>query len=219
MRLELGTPVRCTDGDLGELTDVVIDPTSRCVTHLVVAPNAEPGRARLVPIGLADADDDSRTIVLTCTRAEATALESLDAIAFLRPGQLPVADPDWDVGIEDYLAMPYYSATGLGDDPGLYDTQASISYHRVPKGEVEVRRSSLVTSCDDHQLGRVDGFVVDAGQHITHIVLERGHLWGRREVAIPIGAVATVKTDAVAIDLTREEVGELPAARVHRWPH
>jgi hypothetical protein len=217
MRLELGTPVRCADGVLGELTDVVIDPTSRRVTHLVVGPKAEPGGARLVPIALAAADDDSAAIVLACTREEAAALESLDEVAYVRAGPLSVADPDWDVGVENYLATPYYSATGLGDDPGLYDTGMTMSYHRVPKGEVEVRRSSLVTSCDDHLLGRVDGFVVDAGQRITHIVLERGHLWGRREVAIPIGAVATVKTDAVTIDLTREQVGALPAARVHRW--
>jgi sporulation protein YlmC with PRC-barrel domain len=219
MRLELGTPVRCADGVLGELTDVVIDPTSRRVTHLVVGPKAEPGGARLVPIDLAAADDGSAAIVLACTREEAAALESLDEVAYVRAGRMSVADPDWDVGVEDYLATPYYSATGLGDDPGLYDTGMTMSYHRVPKGEVEVRRSSVVTSSDDHLLGRVDGFVVDAGQRITHIVLERGHLWGRREVAIPIGAVATVKTDAVTIDLTREQVGELPAARVHRWSH
>jgi sporulation protein YlmC with PRC-barrel domain len=217
MRLELGTPVRCADGVLGELMDVVVDPTSRRVTHLVVGPKAEPGDARLVPIALADPDDDSPAIVLACTREDAAALESLDEVAYLRADQIPVADPDWDVGVEDYLAMPYYSATGIGDDPGLYDTHVTISYHRVPKGEVEVRRSSLVTSSDDHLLGRVDGFVVDAGQHITHLVLERGHLWGRREVTIPIGAVAAVETDAVTIDLTREQVGELPSARVHRW--
>jgi PRC-barrel domain protein len=217
MRLELGTPVRCADGALGELTDVVIDPTSRRVTHLVVGPKADPGGARLVPIALAGADGDSPAIVLACTREEAAALDSLDEVAYLRADQIPVADPDWDVGVEDYLAMPYYSATGIGEDPGLYDTHVTMSYHRVPKGEVEVRRSSLVTSSDDHLLGRVDGFVVDAEQRITHLVLERGHLWGRREVAIPIGAVATVQTDAVTIDLTREQVGELPATRVHRW--
>ena len=63
-------------------------------------------------------------------------------------------------------------------------------YDRVPKGEVGVRRASAVISADGHSLGEVDGFVVDADEHITHFVLERGHLWGRKEVTIPIGAVA-----------------------------
>jgi hypothetical protein len=47
--------------------------------------------------------------------------------------------------------------------------------------------------------------------------LERGHLWGRREVTIPIGAVAKVETDTVTLRMSREEVGELPSVRVHRW--
>jgi hypothetical protein len=36
MRLELGSRVDCTDESFGTLADVVIDPTSRRVTHLVV---------------------------------------------------------------------------------------------------------------------------------------------------------------------------------------
>ena len=41
--------------------------------------------------------------------------------------------------------------------------------------------------CGRPFIGDVDGFVIDAGEHITHVVLERGHLWGRKEVTIPIG--------------------------------
>jgi hypothetical protein len=52
---------------------------------------------------------------------------------------------------------------------------------------------------------------------ITHFVLERGHLWGKREVTIPIGTVAKVETDVVTLSLSKDEVGELPSARVHRW--
>jgi uncharacterized protein YrrD len=75
----------------------------------------------------------------------------------------------------------------------------------------------MVTSADDHQLGKVDGFLVDDDDAITHFVLERGHLWGRREVTIPINEVASVFTDAVTLSLTKDEVGELPSVPVHRW--
>ena len=43
MRLELGGSVRCEDDLLGELADVVIDPTTKRVTHLVVEPHHETG--------------------------------------------------------------------------------------------------------------------------------------------------------------------------------
>jgi sporulation protein YlmC with PRC-barrel domain len=92
----------------------------------------------------------------------------------------------------------------------------SVNYDRVPKGEVEVRRASAVISADGHSLGEVDGFVVDADEHITHFVLERGHLWGRKEVTIPIGAVARIESDVVHVALSKDEVGALPAVRVGR---
>jgi len=67
MRLELGTPVRCTDRPYGELADVVIDPIANRVTHLVAKPSGG-GSARLVPIELVEAgDDDEDEIRLRCT--------------------------------------------------------------------------------------------------------------------------------------------------------
>ena len=112
--------------------------------------------------------------------------------------------------------MPYYAG---GLDAGVNPVElkdAFVHYDRVPKGEVEIRRASVVLSADGHSLGEVDGFVVDADEHITHFVLERGHLWGRKEVTIPIGAVATVESDAVHVALSKDEVGALPAVRVGR---
>jgi uncharacterized protein YrrD len=72
-------------------------------------------------------------------------------------------------------------------------------------------------SADGDYLGDVDGFLVDDGDHITHFVLERGHLWGRREVTVPINAVASVESDVVTLSLSKDEVGALPSHRVHRW--
>ena len=62
----------------------------------------------------------------------------------------------------------------------------------------------------------MDGFLVDGEADITHVLLERGHLWGRRDVTIPIGAVAKVETDAVTLSLSKDQVGELASVRVHR---
>jgi hypothetical protein len=215
MRLELGTPVRCTDDTFGELADVVIDPISKRLTHLVVRPRHQEGEApRLVPVELAEGGEEGSEISLRCTVDEVNRLEPVQEFAYLRLGEFPVEDPDWDLGVQDVLALPYYE----GDPLGLpsYNTNVGMTYDRVPKGEVEIRRSSAVTSADGHGLGEVDGFLVDGEGQITHFILERGHLWGRREVTIPIGAVATVETDAVTLSLSKDEVGALPSVRVHR---
>src|SRR5215211_6068796 len=104
MRLDLGSSVRCTDEAFGELADVVIDPQTRRVTHLVVQPHQWDEQARLVPVDRARAGETSdATISLTCTLAEMSEFEFVRKSAYLRLGEVPVEDPDWDVGIEEPL--------------------------------------------------------------------------------------------------------------------
>jgi sporulation protein YlmC with PRC-barrel domain len=213
MRLELGKPIVCTDGAVGELADVVVDPVKQRVTHLVVQPHGHLGPARLVPADLAA--DDRGGLALRCTRADVDGFATIRESAYLRTGQLPRDDPDWDVGVEDVLAMPYYTSPDVGVYPALEEPYM-LTYDRVPKGEAEIRRSSAVVSADDHHLGTVEALVVD-GERITHFVLERGHLWGRRDITIPVGVVAKVESDTVTLRISKDEVGDLPAVRVHRW--
>jgi sporulation protein YlmC with PRC-barrel domain len=218
MRLELGIPVRCSDAAYGEVADVVIDPTRRRVTHVVVRPEHQDATAnRLVPVDVIDAAASERDLVLRCSVADVNALDTVQEVAFLRLGDVPASDPDWDVGVSDVLATPYYEGTGFGDYVGDYGANDALTYDRVPKGDVEVRRASPVYSSDEHHLGHVDGLVVDGDDQITHVVLERGHLWGKRDVTIPIGSVAKVENDQVTLDLSKDEVGDLPSVRVHRW--
>ena len=219
MRLELGKPVRCTDGAVGELADIVIDPVEKRVTHLVVRRRDGDGGSHLVPVELAGAaDQGSHEISLECTIDEVQALPDVQEFAYLRLGEVPKSDAKWDIGVQDVLALPYYTTTGFGEPIGPLDQSVGVTYDRVPKGEVEVRRSSGVYTADGHYVGDVDGFLVDDDEHITHFVLEQGHLWGRREVTVPIGSVAKVESDTVTVDLSKDELGALPSHRVHRWP-
>ena len=118
MRLELGSVVRCMDLPFGELADVVVDPVSRRVTHLVVQPPDRHDRARLVPVERARAAGDG--IALDCSVADVEALEPVHESAYLRVDELPVSDPDWEIGTQDVLALPLYQemdGTGSVIDP------------------------------------------------------------------------------------------------------
>jgi sporulation protein YlmC with PRC-barrel domain len=216
MRLDLGCPVHCTDATFGELADVIVDPTTRRVTHLVVQPEHRPDEARAVPVEwAADAEGPDPGIALSSSVAEVEGLDRVRENAYLRLGEFPIDDPRWDIGVEDVLGLPYYQ--GIDAQAIAVDARIMVSYDRIPKGDVEIRRASEVTTATGEHLGHVDGFVVDADEHISHVVLERGHLWGRREVAIPIGAVERVESDMVVLSLSRDEVGALPSHRIHRW--
>ena len=123
MRLEIGNRVRCTDGAYGELADIVIDPLEKRVTHLVIQPEQDEGEARLVPIRLAKGrDNKQREIELECTLDEAQGFESVHRSAYLRVGESPAEDPDWDVGVEDVLALPYYAGLGYAGSDGRIRT-------------------------------------------------------------------------------------------------
>jgi sporulation protein YlmC with PRC-barrel domain len=216
MRLELGCPVSASDGPWGKLADVVVDPGRRRITHLVVEPHHGQRRARLVPVELAHADDASEALVLDRTGAQLTGFPLVRELAYLRLGDVPVDDPDWDVGVETVLAQPYADYPGFAAAPLDFDPHVAVFYDRVPTGEVEIRHSSDVFSADDHRLGNVEGFLVDADDRITHLVLERGHVFGRREVTIPIDLVGRVGNDSITLALSKDEVERLPAVAVRR---
>ena len=44
---------------------------------------------------------------------------------------------------------------------------------------------------------------------MTHVLLQEGHLWGRKKVAIPISAVTGVDA-GIRLNLTKQQVAELP---------
>jgi hypothetical protein len=187
------------------------------LTHLVVQPEHRHEAAKLVSIDRAQSTADG--VRLDFSAEELKRLEPLQEAAFLRFREFPVADPDWEVGISQMLALPLYPGTddmAVTIDP---DVRVPWSYDRVPKSEIELRRSSAVTSADGHHLGHVDGFVVE-DDRIAAVVLERGHLWGRREVVIPYGAVERAESDSIVLSLTKDEIGALegvPCIAGSKW--
>ena len=225
MRIDLDMPVSCVDGAFGELTDVIIDPGSRRLTHLVVAPHDERHRARLVPTQSARAGDAVRPagdgLALDCTVAAICDSEPIQESAYVRIGELIEPGQDWDVGIQD--AYPLSDATGLGPEmlgSGMaleYDQHVGVNYHRIPKGGVEIRRASAVTSADGHHAGHVVGFVIDDDDLITEFILEHGHLWGKRMVPVPGSAIDRFEIDELVLTLSGDEVGALKPLPGHHW--
>jgi hypothetical protein len=46
---------------------------------------------------------------------------------------------------------------------------------------------------------------------VTHVLLQEGHLWGRKQVSIPASAVTRVE-DGIWLSLTKKQVEDLPPA-------
>ncbi len=199
----IGAEASCTDGVCGEVSRVVVDPVARAVTHLVVEPKHRQGLGRLVPLDLVDATTGG--IRLRCTLAEFEKLDSAEETQFL-PGSSGYAG----YGPEQVLSWPYSSLGGGGGVRGdMVKVSQPVTYDTVPLGEVAVRRGEHVHATDG-DIGQVQGLVIDPrDHHVTHVLLQEGHLWGRKEVAIPISAVAGVD-DGIRLNITKQEVQDLP---------
>ena len=205
----IGAEASCTDGDCGEVRRVIVNPVAREVTHLVVEPKGRLGLARLVPLDLVDAS--AGQVRIRCTLAEFAELESAEETEFI-PGSQGYAA----YGPEQVLVWPYYGLGGTGavtDAAALQGTSQTVTYDAIPLGEVEVRRGDAVQATDG-DIGRVHGLVVDPRtHHVTHVLLAEGHLWGKKEVAIPIRSVTRVD-DGIQLNITKKQVEDLPPVGV-----
>ena len=96
--------------------------------------------------------------------------------------------------------------TGFEPRPGQPRT---VVEDLVPLGESDVGPGERVHAVDG-EIGRVQGFLIDPGdRRATHVLLKEGHLWGRKEVAIPVSAV-TGYDGGVRLNITKQQVAELP---------
>ena len=86
-----------------------------------------------------------------------------------------------------------------------------ITVWEYPVGEREITMpGGDPVYATDGEIGRVRGFLVDAGTYeMTHVLLHEGHLWGQKEVSIPVGAIAALG-GGIALKLTRAQVQGLP---------
>jgi hypothetical protein len=199
--LTIGADVSCTDGVCGKVGSLVIDPRALTVTHLVV--NDHQIQGRLVPIGLVDVDAATGKIGLRCATAE---------FGKLHPAAVTVSllDNDADPENSNDQLLLYSVGRRLLDPP-------SVTYSALPSGEVAVHGGDHVHATDGN-IGQIRGLVIDSGSHhVTHVLLQEGHMFGSKVVAIPIGAVTGVNQNGIQLGITKQQVKDLPSGW-HRSP-
>ena len=106
------------------------------------------------------------------------------------------------------LRLRTYGDIG-GMEMGLGHRTPLVIEHAVPLGETEVERHEHVHATDG-EIGQVEGFIVNSADHaVTHVLLREGHLWGWKQVAIPVSAVASVDA-GIRLNITKKQVEDLP---------
>jgi sporulation protein YlmC with PRC-barrel domain len=91
-----------------------------------------------------------------------------------------------------------------------------IEHLHIPSGELAMRRGARVQATDG-RVGQVDEFLVNpVNGYITHLVLREGHLWGQKDVTIPVSQIERIEENAVYLKLDKHSIEALPAVPVSK---
>jgi hypothetical protein len=199
MDISINARVSCLDGPWGWVTRVILKPTTEEITHLVVGREAFSETEYLVSIDRV-AESTPGQIRLGCSRAELSNMPIFDRVEFV-PSVLT------DFHGSPYLMWPYYP-------PMLPDI--ILQKDHIPADELVIRRGAGVDAVDGH-VGRVDEFLIlPENDHITHLVMREGHLWGQKDVTIPVGAIDHYENNTVYLKLNKKDIEKLPGIPVRR---
>ena len=206
MDIPLDVEVHCSDGACGKSTAIIVDPSTEKVTHFVVQMQ---GSQYLVPIE-AIADSTANHIQLRWSREELAAAAPFEKSVFA--GE--------DLGAYTAPGMTGASIAWPYDASSEYMLQAAaaayVPVEQIPEGERAIHSGPYVEATDGG-VGHVEEFLIDPETGlITHLLLRKGHLWGKRDITIPLDQIDRVEDDVVYMKLNKEAVGGLPSVPVRR---
>jgi sporulation protein YlmC with PRC-barrel domain len=197
VELRLNAQVACADGPAGRLTDLVLDPTSEQVTHLVVEMPGFGHPRHLVPAVLLQ-PSAGREVRLRCSRAELARTEF-----FTETESVPLDASDAWLIADGALAWPL-----------AFPEVARLlaERERVPPGELALHRDTAVEASDG-PLGRLAAFVLQSNDdRVVDVIVRRGHLWRQQDVVIPANSIDSIDALAVHLRLSKARIKMLPTS-------
>jgi sporulation protein YlmC with PRC-barrel domain len=209
MEIPLNVQVECSDGACGRSEFVLIDPVADKVTHLVVKEDSS-NTEYIVPVDFV-AETIADTIRLRCTKAKLEKMHPFIKTKFIEE-KVPNSNlaSGGTYGLGSYYYLPYVKS-----ETPIYE---AVEHQQIPPGELAVSRGTRVEATDGY-VGQVDEFVVNPKNgHITHLVMREGHLWGQKDVIIPISAIRNTHMDTVFLKLDKHQIEALPTFPLkRRW--
>ena len=209
MEIPLNAQVDCTDGVYGRSEYVLINPVSDLVTHVVVKDDSSPHTEYIVPLDFVT-ETIADTIRLSCSKLELEKMNPFIKTIFIEE-QEPNRRFGSTIGLTGmgaYYYLPYVTSTKT--------IQVPVEQQQIPPGELAVQRGTRVEATDGY-VGKVDEFIVNPkNSHITHLVMREGHLWGKKDIIIPISALGDTRDDTVFLKIDKHEIEALPTFPVHR---
>lgn len=199
--IPIDAKVECTDGALGKTTNIIINPVTRKVTHIAIKDKHLPGsETRLVPFSKVS-DVTHERITLSCGKDEVVGMPP-----FIQGHLIQESMTGKAYSSDAYTSQYVFNNTG-------YDL---VQTENLPPGELAIC-SGMQIAATDGKVGKLDELVLDAESgDITHLLMRKGHLWGKREVAVPASAVDYVESETIHLNVDKAAVEAMPTVSVRR---
>lgn len=212
MDISLNARVSGTDGPIGKSVRAIINPVTETITHITVQPDGMGETEHMVPL---EAISDSSTGEITLNvsknqfflyplfvRRRFVDLEE----AGIEPGEidgLPEADEAMD-----HAFWPFVTAEG---HMGTYE-----EVEQIPTDELAIHRGDPVQATDG-RVGEVSELVINPeNAKVSHLVLQKGHIFGRKQVAVPVSDIDRVDERIVYLKIDKAAVKDLSELNLRR---
>lgn len=208
MEIPIEAQVNCSDGSAGKSTCVLINPVTEQVTHLVIREDVTPEMEYMVPVELILLTT-STSIQLRCSKTDLQAMEPFLKTEFVEE-KLPAVYASYGEPYEigTHYLWPYVSPEQT--------VKVAVEQPQIPPGELVVHHGAKVEATDG-SIGKIDEFLINPENgHITHLVMREGHLWGQKDVTIPLSAIGEAQKEKVILKIDKKQVESLPSVRIHR---
>jgi sporulation protein YlmC with PRC-barrel domain len=199
--IPMNAKVLCSGVVCGRITHIVLDPILDKVTDVVVKDHEIPSVERLIPVELI-ADSSSGTVKLDIPKDNIRSYPPFRHTDFIKI-QTPMKFAEMPTNMMWPYVVPEEKVVLIESDS-------------IPPEEMAIRRNAHVEATDG-RVGKVDEFMInpDTG-HITHLVLREGHLWGQKDISIPVSAIKDIGKETVQLTLDKKSIEKLPVIPIHR---
>ena len=197
----LKAKIECQDGPAGESLTVIVNPITRQVTHFVVRDKTNNDTVkRLVPVDKV-ASSTPNSIHLACTKGELFQMLPFIRKYYVRKEVPGSSHPTYQ--------LPFVTSH-------TETVYRPVIEKRIPKDHLALHRGAQVEATDGH-VGQLGEFLVDTENcQITHLILLEGHLFGKREITLPVSAIDHVWENRVYLNLNKQAIRSLPAVSFER---
>lgn len=191
IHIPLDVDVHCIDGLAGKSSAVIVDPETVQASHFVLKEIRKPHTERLVPIETVQETTED-LIHLSCTLDELSAMDKFVVTTFRQV----------------VILKPLQTATTITQEVKVYEEEKEL----IPEGEIAIRAGSDVLDREGKKVGRVTNLLEDPDNgQITHFVMREDHLWGDKEVILPVSLVRSVGKKAVNLRIDRQAISAMLA--------